>query len=165
MNRHYNTDEYRAIVKNLRSAFPNAAMTTDIMVGFPGETDEEFQENLAFAKEIGFAKVHVFAYSRRPGTKASDAPNQLPNQVKEQRSREMIAVTKKTQHAFFQSQLTTVQPVLFEREIKPNHWEGYTPNYTPVLVESSENLAGKILPVLLTNIQDQRCIGKVSPEK
>ena len=165
MNRHYNTGEYRTIVKNLRSAFPNAAMTTDIMVGFPGETDEEFQENLAFAKEIGFAKVHVFAYSRRPGTKASDAPNQLPNQVKEQRSREMIAATKKTQHAFFQSQLTTVQPVLFEREIKPNHWEGYTPNYTPVLVESSESLAGKILPVLLTNIQDQRCIGKVSPEK
>ena len=124
MNRHYNTDEYRTIVKNLRNAFPNAAMTTDIMVGFPGETDEEFQENLAFAKEIGFAKVHVFADPRRPGTKASDAPNQLPNQVKEQRSREMIAVTKKTQHAFFQSQLTTVQPVLFEREIKPNHWEG-----------------------------------------
>ena len=70
MNRHYTADEYRTIVRNLRAAFENAAITTDIMVGFAGETDEEFAESLAFAEEIAFAKVHVFSYSRRPGTRA-----------------------------------------------------------------------------------------------
>ncbi len=70
MNRHYTTEEYRTIVQNLRNAFDNAAITTDIMVGFPGETEEEFMQSLEFAKEISFSKVHVFAYSQRPGTKS-----------------------------------------------------------------------------------------------
>ena len=78
MNRHYTAEEYRTIVKNLREAFPNAAVTTDIMVGFPGETEEEFAESLAFEREIGFAKVHVFIYSRRSGTAAAAAPRQVP---------------------------------------------------------------------------------------
>ena len=73
MNRHYTTEEYRTIVQNLRNAFDNAAITTDIMVGFPGETEEEFMQSLEFAKEISFSKVHVFAYSQRPGTKACNA--------------------------------------------------------------------------------------------
>ena len=88
MNRHYDAQEYRAIVRNLRAAFPNCAITTDIMVGFPGETEKEFAESLAFAEEIAFAKVHVFSYSRRPGTRANDAPDQVPEQVKNQRSKE-----------------------------------------------------------------------------
>ena len=101
MNRHYTADEYRTIVRNLRAAFENAAITTDIMVGFAGETDEEFAESLAFAEEIAFAKVHVFAYSRRPGTRAYDMGDQLTNAVKEARSHEMIRVTTATQQAFF----------------------------------------------------------------
>ena len=82
MNRHYTTEEYRTIVQNLRNAFDNAAITTDIMVGFPGETEEEFMQSLEFAKEISFSKVHVFAYSQRPGTKACNAPNQITKKVK-----------------------------------------------------------------------------------
>ncbi len=159
MNRHYTASEYRTIVEDLRRIFSNAAITTDIMVGFPGETDAEFAENLAFAREIGFAKAHVFAYSRRPGTRAGDAPDQVPKRVKEKRSQEMIAVTKASQQEFFQSQLHMVQPVLLEQENAPGQWEGYTPNYTPVLVCADGSYAGQILAVRLTGVDKDRCTG------
>ena len=107
MNRHYTADEYRTIVRNLRASFANCAITTDIMVGFPGETEEEFAESLAFAKEIRFAKAHVFAYSRRPGTKANDAPDQITQRVKEERSRRMIAATQQTQSGLLPSTIGT----------------------------------------------------------
>lgn len=159
MNRHYDTAEYREIVQNLRDTFPNCAITTDIMVGFPGETDEEFAESLAFAKEIAFARVHVFAYSRRPGTKANDAPDQLTNKVKEQRSHAMSAVTTATQTAFLQQQVGTTQAVLIEREIAPGIYEGYTPNYTSVRFSANQNLCGKICPVAITAAEATHCIG------
>ncbi len=159
MNRHYTASEYRTIVQDLRRIFPNAAITTDIMVGFPEETDAEFAENLAFAREIGFAKAHVFAYSRRPGTRAGDAPDQVPKRVKEKRSQEMIAVTKASQQEFFQSQLHMVQPVLLEQENAPGQWEGYTPNYTPVLVCADGSYAGQILAVRLTGVDKDCCTG------
>ncbi len=161
MNRHYDTAEYRDIVKNLRETFENCAITTDIMVGFAGETDEEFAQSLAFAEEIAFAKVHVFAYSRRPGTKAHDAPNQLTNKVKEQRSKAMSAVTIATQKAFLQSQVGTVQDVLVEREIMPNVYEGYTKNYTSVRFASAEKISGQILPVAITAAEDEYCTGSL----
>ena len=163
MNRHYNTAEYREIVKNLRAAFENAAITTDIMVGFPGETDAEFAASLAFAKEIGFAKVHVFAYSRRPSTKAYDAPGQVTNEVKERRSREMIATTRESARAFFESQTGKISSVLFEREYEPGKFEGYTENYTPVRAEYPENLCGQILPVTLTTADENGCFGRPNP--
>ncbi|QEY34517.1 tRNA (N(6)-L-threonylcarbamoyladenosine(37)-C(2))-methylthiotransferase MtaB [Caproiciproducens galactitolivorans] len=161
MNRHYNTNEYRTIVKNLRAAFPNAAITTDIMVGFPGETEEEFQKSLDFAKEICFAKVHVFAYSRRPGTKANDAPDQVTQAVKEQRSQRMIEITQKTKEDFFRRQVGLTEPVLFERECEKGVYEGYTENYTPVKTHSDESLAGRIVPVKLTQAQHDFCIGEI----
>ena len=161
MNRHYTTEEYRHIVQALRRTFDNCAVTTDIMVGFAGETEEEFQDSLAFAKEIAFAKVHVFAYSRRPGTKAYLAPNQCTNRVKEARSREMIAVTKTTQADFFQAQLGRVEEVLFEQERKKNVYEGYTRNYTPVLAVSSRPLHGLLLPVRLTGVLESACTGEI----
>lgn len=161
MNRHYDTAEYREIVQNLRNTFPNCAITTDIMVGFPGETEEEFAQNLAFAEEIAFAKVHVFAYSRRPGTKAHDAPNQLTNKVKEQRSKAMSAVTTATQKSFLKTQLGTVQNVLVEREIAPNVYEGYTTNYTSVQFVCTENCCGQIVPISITEATDESCIGNL----
>lgn len=165
MNRHYTTDEYRTIVKNLRAAFPNCAITTDIMVGFPGETEAEFEESLTFAGEIGFAKAHVFSYSRRPGTKANDAPDQVTQRVKEERSRRMIAVTQQTKENFFQQQLGRTEAVLFEQEAAPNVYDGYTANYTPVKVSSARDLRGQILPVLLKEADAGSCYGTLaSPE-
>lgn len=161
MNRHYTADEYRTIVRNLRAAFDNAAITTDIMVGFAGETDEEFRASLEFAKEIAFAKVHVFAYSRRPGTRAYDMGDQITNAVKEARSREMIRVTTDTQHQFFASQVGRTERVLFERAVSEGVYEGYSMNYTPVVAESDTPLAGKILDVCIEGFNETHCTGKI----
>ena len=161
MNRHYSADEYREIVKNLRAAFDNAAITTDIMVGFAGETDEEFEKNLDFAKEISFAKVHVFAYSRRPGTRAYDAPGQVTQRVKELRSRRMIEATLETQQNFFDEQTGRTEPVLIERETSPGIYEGYTRNYTPVKIkaEAGMSIKGSIVDVLINGKDESGCLG------
>ncbi len=160
MNRHYTCDEYREIVANLRKAFQNVAITTDIMVGFAGETEEEFAESLAFAEEIAFAKVHVFAYSRRPGTKAYDAPNQVNNRTKEERSHKMIELTKRTQEEFARAQIGLTESVLFERRKKDGMLEGYTKNYTPVLLDTEKDLRGKIVDVTIIDYKDGYCIAK-----
>ena len=162
MNRHYTTAEYRQIVENLRAAFPGCAITTDIMVGFAGETQEEFEQSLQFAREIAFAKVHVFAYSRRPGTRAYDAPGQVPNKVKEERSHQMIQVTKATQQAFLQAQVGKVEEVLFEQQREKGVWEGYTRNYTHVLAPSGKDLSGQLLPVELLEVQGESCVGRLA---
>ena len=120
MNRHYTAAQYRAIVEALRAAFENAAITTDIMVGFPGETPEEFQASLAFAQEIRFARTHVFAYSRRPGTKAYDAPGQLSKECKIQRSHAMQAVAQASREAFFAAQMGRVEEILLEQKAVPS---------------------------------------------
>lgn len=161
MNRHYTTAEYRQIVHNLRQAFPNCAITTDIMVGFVGETEEEFAASLAFAKEIAFAKVHVFAYSRRPGTRAYDMPGQVANKVKEDRSRQMIAASLATQRDFFAAQVGRVEEVLFEQEREKNVYEGYTRNYTPVRAASAVPLQGQVLPVEITQALEDCCLGRL----
>ncbi|MBS5782507.1 MAG: tRNA (N(6)-L-threonylcarbamoyladenosine(37)-C(2))-methylthiotransferase MtaB [Clostridium sp.] len=161
MNRHYDTAEYREIVQNLRAAFLNAAITTDIMVGFAGETEQEFAESLAFAEEIGFAKVHVFAYSRRPGTVAYSAPDQLTKEVKDRRSKAMIEVTLGTMREFFQRQVGQTAGVLFERECAPGVYEGYTENYTPVTVSCEKPLHGQILPVRITSAGEDGCTGEL----
>jgi len=162
MNRHYTADDYRTIVRNLRTAFENAAITTDIMVGFAGETEEEFAASLAFAEEIAFAKVHVFAYSRRPGTKAYNMGDQLTNAVKEARSREMIRVTTEAQKQFFAEQTGRTEAVLFERMVMPGVYEGYSMNYTPVLTSSGKDISGQILPVKIESHNDTHCVGTIT---
>lgn len=162
MNRHYTTGEYRHIVQDLRRAFPGCAITTDIMVGFAGETEEEFEQSLAFAREIAFAKAHVFAYSRRPGTRAYDMPGQVPNRVKEERSRRMLQAAGETQRAFLQAQVGRVEEVLFEQRRAQGLWEGYTPNYTPVLLPSGQDLSGRLLRVELTAAQGEACVGRAA---
>lgn len=161
MNRHYDTALYGKIVNNLRASFENAAITTDIMVGFPGETQEEFTDSLAFAEKIGFSKVHVFAYSRRPGTRAAEAPGQLTNAVKEQRSREMIALTTKTRRAFLQAQVGLTEAILFESTVHGGMLEGYTMNYTPVRVKADKSLCGKLCTVRITGVLDDCCTGEI----
>ena len=158
MNRHYDTKEYTEIVTNLRNTFDNCAITTDIMVGFPAETDEEFEQSLAFAQKIKFAKVHTFAYSRRQGTVADKSPNQIAENIKNIRSKQMIALTDTTMNDFLQNQIGRTEPVLFERQ-KNGLWEGHTMNYTPVTLQSNENLANKIIDVKITAVENNKCIG------
>ncbi len=160
MNRHYDTNEYRRIVNTIRKNFENPAITTDIMVGFAGETDEEFEKSLNFSKEIGFAKAHIFAYSRRPGTKAASMPNQVPNNVKKQRSIRLINATEQSRAEFLNSQIGICAEVLFETADKTgNH--GYTKNYTPVYVKTDSDLRGQILKVKITDVKNDYCFAQL----
>ncbi len=141
MKRHYTAAQYASIVEDLRAHFENAAVTTDIMVGFPGETGEEFEESLRFCRDLGLAKAHVFAYSRRPGTEADTMPDQVDPHEKALRSRRMIEAMEESRRAFLLSQAGRTCSFLPEREVG-GVWNGYTENYTPVLVEAP--LAGGV---------------------
>ena len=161
MNRHYTTAEYKKIVEDLRQAFANPSVTTDVMVGFSGETEEDFQASVAFVQAIGFAKVHVFPYSRRPGTKAYDLPGIVPNGEKERRSHRMIEAAEETRRAFFQSQVGRVESVLAETVLPDGTVEGYTMNYTPVRAVGM--IPGKIFDVQLLGFDENGCTGSVLP--
>ncbi len=150
MNRYYTKDEFEQIVNNIRETFPNVAITTDIMVGFPGETSLDFEESLEFVKKIKFSQVHVFAYSRRSGTKADLMPNQVAEYEKKLRSKKMCDLAQQLHKSFLQEQIGKIEQVLFEREISPNLYEGHTSNYTTVHMISNNNLHNKIASVTLT---------------
>ena len=165
MLRPYKNEKYLKLCEDMREARPDLAITTDIMVGFAGETEEEFQKSLDFAREIAFAKAHVFAYSIRPGTRAATMPGQLTNACKEARSAAMIAVTDETRKAFLQSQIGRVEEVLFETVSADGLYHGYTANYTPVTVPAEENLCGTLRNVRITGISDdgEGCTGTIEP--
>ena len=151
MNRHYDTTQYRAVAEAVRKAFPGAALTTDMMVGFAGETEEDHRQSLAFAREIGFAKIHAFAYSQRPGTRAAAMPDQVSPADKKRRCAELIAVAAELRKTALTAMLGQTQLVLFESRGQQG-CTGYTPNYTPVTVCDPAAHPGDIRPVLLTAI-------------
>jgi len=157
MKRQYTCGGYAEIVKNLRAAFQNPSITTDIMVGFPGETEAEFLSSLAFCKEQGFARAHVFAYSKRPGTPAADMESQIPERVKRERSRVMILEMAKSRAVFLETQLGTAADVLLETRRPDGMWEGYSENYTPVRVRGDDDLGGKIIAVTPTSSDGEAC--------
>ncbi len=160
MNRHYTTKEYEVIVQNLRNSFENSSITTDVMVGFSGESDEEFLKSINFIEKIRFAKIHVFPYSVRPGTSAEKFKNQISPQVKNSRTKIMLTLAEKLNSEFLASQVNKIEEVLFERPIG-EFIEGYSKNYTPVLVKSDENLLGKIYNVKITSVKNNHCFGIV----
>lgn len=161
MNRKYTTAQYEEIVEGLRTVFPDVAITTDMMVGFPGETDAEFEESLAFAKRIGFSHIHVFQYSKRKDTKAAIMENQVEKTTKELRSKKLLAVSKKSCQAFLEKQLGKRVEVLFEQKSseKEDFLEGKTRNYLSVLVPADISLIGKSAVVVLDHIEEDTLIG------
>ncbi len=159
MHRRYTPDVYRACVRLLRQAMPDCAITTDVIVGFPGETEREFQETMDFASEIGFARIHVFPYSRREGTPASAMPRQLPRSEKTRRASSLIALGEEMEKAYAARMLGSVHDVLFE-DCAQGEWQGYTDTYVHVRVrDEGEDLAGRILPVFVTGQQDKHVTG------
>lgn len=161
MRRHYTTGEYRRIVNDLRKTFDNCAVTTDVMVGFAGETEQEFTQSVDFVREIGFAKVHVFPYSRRSGTAAYDAPNQIDNSVKVHRSKLMTEAANETRKAFLERMVGKTESVLFEQPTKDGYWSGYTKNYSPVKVKSDRNIGGEILNVKIISTDGEWCVAEL----
>ncbi len=161
MNRHYDTAFYRDLVKRIRESFSSAAITTDIMVGFAGETQEEFNSSLNFAKEIGFASAHVFAYSRREGTVAYNMKNQVDKNEKSRRSKEMIEATLKTQKDFLENMIGKSCTVLFETKDDSGYYHGFSENYCQVKVKSDSPVTGKILNIKITGRENNCLIGEI----
>lgn len=151
MNRRYTTSEYKAAIDLIRKFYPDAGITTDIIVGFPGETKEEFNESLKFAEKIAFSHIHVFPYSIREGTKAASMEGQLDKQTKEERVKKMSAVAQKTRETFINSIVGKTYPVLFEQEVEKGVFEGYTPNYIAVRIKSDTDISHKIVNVTVTS--------------
>lgn len=165
MNRRYTNSEYAEIVARIRRNFDNSSITTDVMVGFPGETEEEFKESLEFVTGIGFAKVHVFPYSRRSGTVADKMPDQIDKSVKEQRAKIMSDSCETKRLEFMESQVGLVCEVLFERPDSNGFYEGYSKNYTPVSVDTKGvDISGKSFNVLITGFDNERCFGVISED-
>lgn len=162
MNRHYTADEYRKLANKLRNTFADCTLTTDVMVGFAGESEDDFKESLDFVKEIGFEKVHVFPYSIRTGTRAEKMSGHLAKKVKEERCRIMIDETENIRNKFFKSLIGKTVSVLFESKTAFGFICGHTPNYTPVKVKSPQELCGEIKNVKIIGVSDDDfCIGEI----
>lgn len=159
MHRKYDTARYYKSVELLKKTFPGCAVTTDMIVGFPGETEEEFQESLAFIRRCGFAQMHIFPYSRRPGTVADKLPGQIPGGVKEERSRRAIQVAEELAHTYRQNLVGTVQQVLFE-DMEKGYFTGHAPNYVQVFAPG-EDLHNQVRSVEITRIWEGGVLGKI----
>ncbi len=144
MNRRYTTEEFKDITKLLRKTFEDAILTTDIIVGFPGESEEEFEKTYAFLEEIKFYKMHVFKYSPRKGTKAAVMPNQIDGNKKEERSKRLIELSNKNEKTYNQQYIGKEVEVLFEEE-KDGVWQGHTKNYILAHYKTEENLENKMI--------------------
>ena len=155
MNRRYTTAEYKEIVDRLRENIPSVAITTDVIVGFPGETNDEFSKTYEFLKDIELSQMHIFKYSPRKGTPASTMDNQIDPQMKQFRSDKLLNLNKENFEKFAGKFIGQEVDVLFEQSISENTYEGLTPNYIRVVVNSDKDIHGEILKVKLTDIKDE----------
>lgn len=157
MNRRYTTEEFKEVTKRLRTKFLNAALTTDIIVGFPGETEEEFNMTYEFLKEIAFYKMHVFKYSQRKGTKAAVMPNQIDGKVKEERSKKLIELSNENEYNYNKKYIGREVEVLFE-EREGEYLKGHTTNYIVVKHKTDkDDLINKIAKVRVSEAK-QDCL-------
>lgn len=151
MNRHYTTKEYFEKCEMLRSIYENPAITTDIIVGFPGETEEDFETTVEFTKKIGFSQIHVFKYSKRNGTRAAVMENQVDEQIKTKRSEVLIKQGEELMKAYRQNYINKKIEVLFEESKKingKNYMLGHTKNYIEVAVETNDDFQAKFMKLL-----------------
>lgn len=164
MNRRYTTSEYEDVLNNLRKNISGLSITTDVIVGFPGETQEEFDNTYKFLKRIELSKMHVFKYSPREGTKAAVMDNQVDGNIKEERSSRLIELDGILEKKFMDEFLGRDMDVLYERQLpgREDFYEGYTPNYIKVIAKSAENLEDSIIKTRLVSTEKGYMNGKVS---
>ncbi len=164
MHRHYNCAEYGALLTAIRQRFPDAAITTDIMAGFPDETEEDFAQTLAFVEEMQFAQMHVFRYSPRAGTPAADYPHQIPEDIKKARADALSASGRGLQEGFLRACIGRTLSVLFERERGRGFHQGHAENYAAVLVPDTDgsDWRGTIRNVSITGLDGNRLIGELA---
>ncbi len=158
MNRHYTTQDYEKAVDLLRNTFSDCSITTDIIVGFPGETEQDFEESLAFAQKIGFAKIHIFPYSPREGTRAAKMPNQLTKSIKADRVDRMEKIESESRFHFWDSMIGSIQKILPEDE-KEGYINGVTANYCPIRWKGT--LESDAVTVKVISADDKGLIGEI----
>ena len=163
MNRRYDTAIFSRAVALIRSRLPDVAITTDIITGFPGETVEEYQASLGMCREMGFARIHVFPYSRRPGTAAAMMPGQVPDSVKTQRNRNLGVLARQCAESYRSGFTGRNMDVLWETQ-SGGIWSGYTGNYIRMYTRSKSNLASKINQVRLENLYRDGMWGTIEGE-
>ncbi|MEE8205077.1 MAG: tRNA (N(6)-L-threonylcarbamoyladenosine(37)-C(2))-methylthiotransferase MtaB [Dehalococcoidales bacterium] len=161
MKRRYSAGDYQKAVALVRSVVPEAAITTDVIVGFPGETEDEFRESYSFCQKLGFARIHVFPFSPRPGTEAAQMPGKVSAAVKKRRSEQMLALAEQSAGSFRQRFLGQTMPVLWEQQSKGGVWSGLTDNYIRVYAKSDDDLANKLLPAKLVRLYKDGVWGEV----
>lgn len=157
MNRHYTAEEYENLAKKLRETFTDATITTDVLVGFPSESEDDFKTTCEFVKRVGFEKAHIFPYSVRKGTVAAKM-EQLEKSVKESRAARLTEIADNIRTEYLKNQIGKKTEVLFETD-KDGYTEGYTKNYTPVRVYTNHNLKGKIMEITITDATNDYCVG------
>ena len=165
MNRKYTSAEYTELVDMIRRIFPDASVTTDVMVGFPGETEEDFLESYEFVRKTAFSKIHVFPYSVRSGTKAASMPGQLSGSVKNERAARMAQLGAELEKNFLKTQVGKTVPVLFEKENCTSFHRGYSPNYTLVQIKRKsaiKSLRNSIFYVNIKESMNEFCIGEIT---
>lgn len=161
MNRKYTTQDFEKGVQILKKAYPDLLLTADIIVGFPGETEKEFDTTYEFLKKIGFYKIHTFKYSKRKGTVAEKMPNQITNKIQEERSKKIIELSNEMQNGYNNNYIGKKVQVLFE-EKEGEYYKGHTTNYMMIQVKSKENLENKIETVKIDIIEKDKIIGSIS---
>lgn len=161
MNRKYTSAEYFEAVERIKKAMPDAAITTDVIVGFPGETDEDFEESYRFVESLGLADAHIFKYSPRQGTPAAKMPDQVTPEQKEERSNRLIALSKCNGHWFSTKYIGKTEEVLFEQAVMPGVYEGKTKNYISVRVSHDDDVIGKLISVYFTRCTDGVLYGNI----
>jgi threonylcarbamoyladenosine tRNA methylthiotransferase MtaB len=163
MARRTNQASFRELVTAARAHIPDLNLSTDIITGFPGETEADFAESLAYVEEMAFARLHVFTYSQRPGTAAAKMPGQLPNAVKKERTRRMIELGEKLSLAFHDQFVGQVRDVLWETAVGADkdglRWVGYTDNYIRVHAHGTADLFNRVTPVRLTESRNDGMSG------
>lgn len=161
MNRHYTAEEYEELCNKLRAAFKECSLTTDVMVGFHEETEQDFEESLAFVKRISFEKVHVFPYSERTGTAASKRGDSVSKQEKDRRASVMITETEKIRQNYLERQIGKKVRLLVEGRASREYLRGYTKNYLPVLLKSTQDLTGCETDCIIQSVKNDECIANL----
>ncbi len=159
MNRKYNTEDFEKVTKRLRNSFKNVILTTDIIVGFPGETDKDFETTYNYLKRIKFYKMHVFKYSPRKGTVAEKLPNQVDGEIKEQRSHKLLELSNKNEEEYLNEYIGKEVEVLFEQE-ENGYYKGHTKNYI-VVNAKGEKIENKIMNVKIEKQNSLELFGKI----
>lgn len=163
MNRKYTSEDYMKCVKLLKDNIKDVSLTTDLMVGFPGETDENFDQSLNFAQRVGFLKIHVFKYSPRKGTPAASMQNQIPPSVKDERSERMLKLSDSLEKQYMSQYLGKTVEVIFEQQVngQKDLYEGLTANYMRVVAKCSEDIKGKMLRVNIESLEGTHFLGNI----